>query len=390
MAFLKVTSPHAHGPLSTDRVMKTVALSTLPGLAALTVFFGIGSIINVLIACTASIFFEAISLKLRNRNISFYLKDFSAIVTAVLLALALPPYAPWWLIAVGCFFSIVIAKQLYGGLGYNPFNPAMVGYVVLLISFPVEMTRWAVPNTILADAASVPGIFDSLKIVFGFADSQLINGYTFATPLDILKQNNGYTLEGLYENSPVFSAADWAGAGWEWVNAGFLLGGAYLLYKKIFTWHAPVSMLLALIVLSALFYDGGSSTSYGSPVFHLFSGGTMLAAFFIITDPVSSAVSNRGRLIFGAGIGALIFVIRAWGNYPDAVAFSVLLMNFAAPFIDYYTKPRTYGHKKPDKKKTTHKESNQSTTGQDLASQKLKHQETTKAAENIVTSAEAK
>ena len=389
MAFLKVTSPHAHGPLSTDRVMKTVVLSTLPGLVALTVFFGIGSIINVLIACTASIFFEAISLKLRNRNISFYLKDFSAIVTAVLLALALPPYAPWWLIAVGCFFSIVIAKQLYGGLGYNPFNPAMVGYVVLLISFPVEMTRWVVPNNILADAASVPGIFDSLKLVFGFADSQLINGYTFATPLDILKQNNGYTLEGLYENSPVFSAADWAGAGWEWVNAGFLLGGAYLLYKKIFTWHAPVSMLLALIVLSALFYDGGSSTSYGSPVFHLFSGGTMLAAFFIITDPVSSAVSNRGRLIFGAGIGALIFVIRAWGNYPDAVAFSVLLMNFAAPFIDYYTKPRTYGHKKRDQKKAVHEENSSSATTQNTPGQKVAGQKT-KAAENIVTSAEAK
>ena len=129
-------------------------------------------------------------------------------------------------------------------------------------------------------------------------------------------------------------------------NLGFLAGGLFLLYKRVFTWHAPVAMLVALFLISGIFYDGGSSASGGSPVLHLLSGATMLGAFFIVTDPVTSAVSNRGRLIYGAAIGVLVYLIRTWGNYPDAVAFAVLLLNFAAPFIDYYTLPRTYGHTK--------------------------------------------
>ena len=346
MAFLKVTSPHAHSPVSTSTVMKTVVLATIPGAIALFSFFGWGLLTNLLIASTACLVFEALALKMRQRKISFYLQDYSALLTAALLALALPPYAPWWLIVVGSFFSIIVAKQLYGGLGYNPFNPAMVGYVVLLISFPVEMTRWAAPTGIFS--TDMPSMLETLKLVIGFGDTAkinaLIDGYTAATPLDVVKQNSGYTLDVLYTSSAAFSQGDWAGAGWEWVNVGFLFGGAYLLYKKIFTWHAPIAMLLSLSILSAVFYDGGSSSSHGSPLLHLFSGATMLGAFFIITDPVSSAVSTRGRLIYGAGIGVLTYIIRAWGNYPDAVAFSVLLMNFAAPFIDYYTQPRTYGH----------------------------------------------
>ena len=132
--------------------------------------------------------------------------------------------------------------------------------------------------------------------------------------------------------------------GWEWANIAFLLGGAWLMYRKIFTWHAPVAMLLSLAVMASLFYDGGSSASGGSPLFHLLSGATMFGAFFIVTDPVTSAVSVRGRLIYGALIGVLVYIIRVKGNYPDAIAFAVLIMNFAAPFIDHYTQPRTYGH----------------------------------------------
>lgn len=345
MAFIKVTSPHAHSATKTSRVMQTVLLATLPGIAALAVFFGIGIILNLVLAVIFCLAFEALILKIRGRNIVFYLSDYSAVVTAVLLALAIPAYAPWWLLAVGCFFAIVIGKQLYGGLGYNPFNPAMIAYVVLLISFPLEMTRWAAPAELLADGQSLPNIIQTLQLVFGFAPTELIDGYTAATPLDVLKQNSSLTIDVLYTDAPVFAQGGWAGAGWEWVNIGFLLGGAFLIYKRIFTWHAPIAMLATLTLLATLFYDGGSSTSTGSPWFHLLSGGTMLGAFFIVTDPVTSAVSNRGRLVYGCGIGLLIFVIRAWGNYPDAVAFSVLLMNFAAPFIDYYTKPRTYGHK---------------------------------------------
>jgi electron transport complex protein RnfD len=163
-----------------------------------------------------------------------------------------------------------------------------------------------------------------------------------ATPLDLLKQNRSLLVEDLWAQNPQFGR--WGGLGWEWANIGFLAGGLWLLYKRIFTWHAPVSMLASLALLSAIFYDSGSSASAGSPLFHLLSGATMLGAFFIVTDPVTSAVSNRGRLVYGTAIGILVFVIRTWGNYPDAVAFAVLIMNFAAPFVDYYTQPVAYGH----------------------------------------------
>ena len=163
-----------------------------------------------------------------------------------------------------------------------------------------------------------------------------------ATPLDLLKQNNALLVEDLWTQNPQFGR--WAGIGWEWANIAFLAGGAWLLYQRIFTWHAPVAMLASLSLLAALFYDGGSSASGGSPLFHLLSGATMFGAFFIVTDPVTSAASLRGRLIYGALVGALVYIIRVRGNYPDAVAFAVLLMNFAAPFIDHYTQPRTYGH----------------------------------------------
>ena len=337
MALMRVTSPHAHGPLSTAHVMRTVLLATLPGVVALTWFFGFGTLVNIAWACLVALASEALALKLRKRPMAFYLKDYSALVTATLLAIAMPPYAPWWLILVGVSFSIIIAKHLYGGLGYNPFNPAMVGYVVLLISFPVEMTSWAAPRGV--NGVGVPGLLESLQLCFA---PYSIDAVTMATPLDLLKQNKTLLEDALRLQNPQFGL--WAGLGWEWASLGFLAGGLWLLYKRIFTWHAPVAMLVSLAVMATLFYDGGSSESTGSPLFHLLSGGTMFGAFFIITDPVSSAVSNRGRLIFGAAIGVLIFLIRSWGNYPDAVAFAVLIMNFAAPFIDYYTQPRTYGH----------------------------------------------
>ncbi len=341
MAFLKLSSPHTRGATSTSGVMQAVLLATLPGLVALTVYFGPGTLLNVVLASVAALAFEAVALKLRKRPVMFFLKDCTALVTAVLLGLALPPYAPWWLVVLGIFFAIVVAKQLYGGMGYNPFNPAMVGYVVLLISFPLEMSQWAAPAPVSGD---LPGLLAAVQHKFMGTG---LDGFTGATPLDLLKQNQGLLLDALYQQEAIFAEGRWAGAGWEWVNIGFLLGGAFLLYKRIFSWHAPVAMLATLSLLSLMFYTGGSSASAGSPLFHWLSGGTMLGAFFILTDPVTSAVSKKGRLIFGAGAGILIFVIRVWGNYPDAIAFAVLLMNFAAPFIDYYTLPRTYGHSKP-------------------------------------------
>jgi electron transport complex protein RnfD len=337
MSMMQVTSPHAHGPLSTAKVMRTVLIASLPGIVALTHFFGFGVVVNILWACLVALGCEALALALRRRPIGSYLNDASALVTATLLAIAMPPGSPWWLILVGVAFSILIAKHLYGGLGYNPFNPAMVGYVVLLISFPVEMTAWLAPAGV--DSTNTPGMLAALQACFA---PGTIDAVTMATPLDLLKQNNSLLLEDLWQQTPQFGL--WAGRGWEWANIGFLVGGLWLLYKRIFTWHAPVAMLAGLALMSAIFYDGGSSASGGSPLFHLLSGGTMFGAFFIVTDPVTSAVSNRGRLVYGAMIGLLIFIIRDWGNYPDAVAFAVLIMNFAAPFIDYYTQPKTYGH----------------------------------------------
>jgi len=344
MAFMRITSPHAHSAGNTGTVMKSVLLACIPGILALVLCFGFGILTNLLLCSVFCLGFEAIAVTLRKRSVSFYLNDCSALVTAVLLAIALPPYAPWWLIATGALFAIIVAKQLYGGLGFNPFNPAMIAYVVLLISFPVEMTQWVAP-VMMSDGINLSFIAGIQQVFLG-ESLALIDGYTAATPLDVLKQNKALLVEDLYLKEAVFATGKWAGAGWEWVNLCFLAGGAYLIYRKVFTWHAPIAMLVSLAVLSALFYDGGSSSSAGSPMFHLLSGGTMFGAFFIVTDPVTSAVSNRGRLIYGAGVGIIIFVIRVWGNYPDAVAFAVLLMNFAAPFIDYYTLPRTYGHKK--------------------------------------------
>jgi len=335
MALMRITSPHAHGPMSTTRVMQNVLLATIPGILVLTHFFGFGTLVNILWGCTLALAFESMALLLRRRPIAFYLKDYSAVVTATLLCIALPPYAPWWLIAVGMAGAILIAKHLYGGLGYNPFNPAMVGYVILLISFPVQMTAWSAPR----GAGELPGLMDALQACFTPA---AFDGVTMATPLDLLKQNNSLLMEDLWQQSPLFGR--WAGLGWEWANLAFLGGGLWLLYQRIFTWHAPVAMLASLGLMAALFYDGGSSASGGSPLFHWLSGATMLGAFFIVTDPVTSAVSLRGRLIYGAVIGILIYLIRVWGNYPDAIAFAVLIMNFAAPFIDHYTQPRTYGH----------------------------------------------
>jgi electron transport complex protein RnfD len=336
-----VSSPHHKNNLSTGQVMLTVVLATIPGLLALTYFFGWGTFINLVWISACAIALEAAVLSLRKRQVAFYLKDFSALVTAILLGLALPPSSPWWLGLTGIGFAIIIGKHLYGGMGFNPFNPAMVGYVVLLISFPVEMTQWISPRGI---GEAPPGFMDSLAAIFPIiGDASSIDAYTGATVLDEFKlQRGGMTSAEFWQQSPVFGY--FSGLGWEWVNAGFLLGGLYLLWKRIIMWQIPVGMLSALAILSAVFYDGGSSAGHGSPFLHLFAGATMLGAFFIATDPVSAATTPRGRLIYGFLIGTLVYLIRVWGNYPDAVAFAVLLGNFAAPLIDYYTQPRTFGH----------------------------------------------
>ncbi|MBF7729766.1 RnfABCDGE type electron transport complex subunit D [Pseudomonas sp. N040] len=337
LAMPPITSPHAKGPNRTQRVMLLVLAACAPGTLALTWLFGIGTLVNLLWASLVALAVEAAILKIRQRPLAFYLSDGSALVTAVLLALALPPYAPWWLTLVAVGFAIVFGKQLYGGLGQNPFNPAMLGYVVVLISFPIEMTSWPKPHSV--------GMLEGLQQILGL--THLPDGWSQATALDSLKINKSLTMEELRATNPAFGSL--GGAAVEWVNAGFLLGGLFLLRQRLISWHAPVGMLAALMIISLLFWNGSGSDSNGSPLFHLFSGATMLGAFFIVTDPVSGATSNLGRLIFGAGVGILVYIIRTWGGYPDGVAFAVLLMNLAAPTIDYYSRPRTYGHGKPER-----------------------------------------
>lgn len=341
MALLRITSPHTQrAGQKTAWVMQMVIIATLPGLFVQTLLFGWGTLINILIAIAAALISEALILKARQRSIGFFLKDYSALLTAVLLGLALPPTVPWWLTVTAVAFAIIFAKQLYGGLGNNPFNPAMVGYAIVLVSFPIPMTQWlGSPELVSAQASLSFG--QSLQAIFGHIPN--IDGYTMATPLDAFKHKEGLM------NSEAFTQI--AGLhienidNWLWVNLAYLLGGLALIYLRVITWHTPVALLGALTVIAALFYMVDSSNT-ATPYFHLTTGAAMFGAFFIATDPVSSCTSNKGKMIYGCGIGLLVYVIRTWGGYPDGIAFAVLLMNFAAPFIDYYSQPRSYGHQK--------------------------------------------
>lgn len=339
MALIQQSSPHARGARPTSRVMLWVILATMPGLLAQTLFFGWGNLINVVWCIALALAAEATMLTVRKRPIGFFLKDNTAAVTGLLLGLSLPPLAPWWVSAVAVLTAIILAKQLYGGLGSNPFNPAMVGYALVLVSFPVAMTtNWAQPGQLWDNT---PSLADTLATIFSGQHSA-IDAFTAATPLDTYKhQITTHTAAEVIEN-PIFGSG--IALGWEWVNAGFLAGGLLLLALKIISWHIPASMLVAMSLMGLAF--GSDADQYAPLTLHLLAGGTMLGAFFIATDPVSAATSRQGKLVYGAGIGILIYIIRTWGNYPDAVAFSVLLMNFAVPFIDHYTPPRTYGHHK--------------------------------------------
>ena len=336
MALLTLTSPHAKGSQRTADMMRLVILFALPGLAAQTYFFGWGNVHNVLWCSIVALVSEAIILKLRHRPVGFYLQDYSALVTAILLGLALPPLAPWWIALVATLFAIVFAKHLYGGMGYNPFNPAMAGYALVLISFPVAMTtNWTIPNSLLEQPL---GMLDTLNVIW--EQSSLPDGFTGATPLDVYKHEITHSTAEDLRASAIFGNG--FALGWEWVNAGFLLGGSALLALKIIPWQTPLGVILGLAAPSLLL---GSDADQFTPLsIHLLSGATMLGAFFIATDPVTSSTTKKGRLLYGLGIGLLTYIIRTYGGYPDAFAFAVLLMNFAVPLIDVYTQPRTYGY----------------------------------------------
>ncbi len=348
MAFFIASSPHAHSKRSTAELMKWVAICALPGLVVQSYFFGWGTLIQLCLAIILALALEAGVMKLRKRSPALALRDYSALVSAWLLAVAIPPLSPWWVITIGILFAIIVAKQLYGGLGQNPFNPAMVAYVVLLISFPVQMTSWLAPHQLAPESVS---FVDSLSLIFtGFNQDGLslqqirtgIDGMTMATPLDAFKTalHGGQSVSEAL-SLPQFSGL--AGIGWDWVNLAYLAGGLWLIKLRVINWHIPVAFLSGMVITSLALMLLAPGTS-ASPLIHLLSGATMLGAFFIATDPVSASTTNTGRLIYGVFIGSLVVIIRSWGGFPDGVAFAVLLANMCVPLIDYYTKPRTYGH----------------------------------------------
>ena len=340
MQFVTASSPHLSGPQSVTRVMGMVLLALIPGTLAMAWYFGWGVIINIGLAIASALIAEAAMLRARGRPVAATLIDLSAVVTAWLLALALPPLLPWWQTVLGSTFAIVIVKQLYGGIGFNPFNPAMAGYVLLLVSFPVTMTRWLPPDVVSGQALSLA---DSLHIIFtGTPPAGMTwDAISSATPLDQMRSELGQNrLISEIRASPLWG--DFGGRGWEWVANWFLLGGLFLIWRRVISWRIPTAMLGSLLLISGIFW-AIDPTTHPHPAFHLFSGGAILGAFFVATDPVSASTTPRGQLVFGALIGLLVFIIRSWGGYPDAVAFAVLLMNMAAPTIDYYTQPRIFG-----------------------------------------------
>lgn len=342
MEFPTLTSPHTNRPNNVDVMMLRVIVALIPGTIAMTWFFGWGVLINIALATTTAVATEALVIKMRGRAALPVVSDLSAVVTAWLLAISVPPLLPWWLTVLGIIFAIVMVKQIYGGLGYNPFNPAMAAYVLLLISYPVQMTSWLPPIMLNENPLN---FLQSLSAIFTGSlpaglDWDTISG---ATPLDEmwthLDQNE---MISEIKQSPLWG--DFGARGWEWVGNWFALGGIWLLYKRVITWHIPAAMLVSLALISGLFFLIDPE-SYPFPGFHIFSGGTILGAFFIATDPITACTTKKGQLIYGAAIGLLVFIIRTWGGYPDAIAFAVLLLNMAAPMIDHYTQPRVFGHK---------------------------------------------
>ena len=305
--------------LNTSNLMLQVIYGLILGVALQFYFFGWGVIYQITLALITGIAAEIIFLKIRKKSIDV-IKDNSAALTAILLAISIPSIAPWWVVVLGTSFAIIFGKQLYGGLGSNPLNPAMLGYAFLLISFPLEMTRWT--SSFLTFGEGLNVIFSSINI----------DALSSATRLEEAKFA---LMEGKVFNPIQIDQT-------VWINLGFLVGGAYLFYKKVITWQIPLSFLVGIIVMSLLLMLIDSDHAMG-PVFHLFHGATMLGAFFILTDPVSSSTTPRGRLIFGFLIGILVIIIRTYGSYPDGVAFAVLLLNIAVPLIDYYSKPKVFG-----------------------------------------------
>lgn len=336
-----IHGPHAHHTMKLSSLMLQVMLALLPATLFGFWLYGWAAVLVWGFSLLTALFWEALFLRLFEKPVAAGLQDGSALVTGWLLALCLPPFVPWWLLLVANFLAIGIIKQIFGGLGQNLFNPAIAARVMLLIAFPVEMTTWLNP-----DLAAGSGLAESLKLFFGLAVQP--DGLTGATFLGEVKMQTqaGAALsaslaEQNYNLSDVFIGRHSGSLG-ESTALLLTLGGLFLLWRGVITWQAPVG-LLAGVAVPALLLNLAQPDLYPDAGFHLLTGGVMLAAWFIVTDPVTCPATATGRLLFGLGCGLLIWLIRSFGNYPEGVAFAVMLMNSATPVIDRYVKPRIYG-----------------------------------------------
>ncbi len=352
MQFERRDAPHYRSTSAVDSIMRQVLYALVPATVVHAWFFGPGILYNIAVAVLACTGAEALVMWARGRPPGEALSDYSAVVAGVLLAFALPSLTPWWVTASGSVFAIVVAKHLYGGIGFNVFNPAMAGYVAILVAFPKDMALWVAPRMGDLD-------YDHLSVLetLGYTlTGQLPAGIDFdavsrATPLDLMKTGL-QNMQTVPEIRALPLMGDFGGRGWEWVGNFIALGGGWLMFRKIVRWHIPVGVIAGLTVpaaVMAMFAPG----SHPGPGFHLFSGATLLGAFFIATDPVSAATSTRGRLVYGLGIGLITYAVRRWGAYADGVAFGVLFMNMLVPLIDRYTKPHIVGHEPRGKRATS-------------------------------------
>lgn len=341
MKIRPISGPHVGCGSSVSAIMWQVVLALLPATLFGIYLFGLPALFLFLVTVLSTLFFEYLCLRIKGASVAA-LADGSAVLTGWLLAMTMPPWAPWWLGLLGGAIAIVIGKQVFGGLGQNLFNPAMLARVTLLVSFPAEMTIW--PDVAPVFSSQTPNLAESLAITFS---GMMPDGVSGATVLGHVKTEMSQgrflpgSLSGFHETADGWSGFTRGSMG-ETSALLVLLGGLWLIYRQIISWRIPFAMLGAVFVTASLFHWIDPS-HYLSPMVHLSSGALMLAAFFIATDYVTSPNSAVGQIVFAAICGLLVFIIRTWGAFPEAVGFAVLLMNAVTPLIDHYVKPRIYG-----------------------------------------------
>ncbi|QZE14680.1 RnfABCDGE type electron transport complex subunit D [Halosquirtibacter laminarini] len=315
-------SPHIKGDESVTKIMYGVVISLIPALIASTVFFGWQALLITAVSVASCVLFEYLFQKFLIKGEST-IQDGSAIITGLLLAFNVPSSLPIWLVVLGALISIGVGKMTFGGLGQNLFNPVLVGRVFLLISFPVQMTSWTANKT--------------------------VDAFSGATPLGILKEGikSGQSVSELLPNLPsnfnLFTGS-MSGSLGEISALALLLGGLFMLYKKIITWHIPVAVLGSMFILQGTLYLINPD-QFINPLFHILTGGAMLGAIYMATDMVTSPMSTKGQLIYGVAIGILTICIRNFGAYPEGISFAILIMNGVVPLINNYIKPKRFGGK---------------------------------------------